>query len=472
MLSKRADLPFRTWLALETVFLLLPLSAVHGKYDPTTLVFPSFGHTMGYHKAGGYFLKLFLGEDISFRSPEGICAKKLTCTDDPTTTKDDDEMSLFAVSSRLHQIIYNQGLLKLTLFGRFGRGEGEFWNPHGIAATVAGDVYVADTGNDRVVILKSEGRELRYVSSFGRFGLAPGEFDDPVDVACDSRGRVYVTDMSNNRVQVFDPTGKHLYEFGGDYLRRPTAIAVLDANDPWTYYRESFLVVVDENGKRVTKFSLQGRKDNSITYADLNLETAKFAYTAIDYYNNVYLTDSINCEIHKLDRSLRPIVSFGRKGTGEKEFLHPTGITIWKRFGQVFILDQSGAHYYWVGVDAYLRGFFPPEFGQKEKPGTTVSIYITEPALVGMKVYDSNGALIRELLPEFKQFPFENDIVWNGLDSTGSFVQPGVYTLKISVEPTYSSKKYFKKELSGTVRVVSSEAEDKEKGIYGHPQDD
>jgi len=466
MLSVRVNLTFHASLALGTAFLLLPFSAAQGKYDPTTLVFPSFGHTMGYHKAGGYFLKLFLGEEIIFKSPEAICAKKLTSTDDPSTLKDDDELNLFAVSSRLHQIIYNQGLLKLRLLGRFGSAEGEFWSPHGIAATAAGDIYVADTGNDRVVILKSDGKELRYLSSFGRFGLAPGEFDDPMDVACDSRGKVYVTDMSNNRVQVFDAT------VGTDHLKRPTAIAVLDANDPWTYYRESFLVVVDEDGKRVTKFSLRGEKDNIITYVDLNLETAKFAYTAIDYYNNVYLTDSINCKIHKLDRTLRPIVSFGRKGTGEKEFLHPTGIAIWKRFGQVFILDQSGAHYYWVGVDAYLRGFFPPEFGQKEKPGTTVSIYLTEPALVGMKVYDSSGTLVRELLPEFKQFPLENDIVWNGLDAAGDFVQPGIYTLKISVEPTYSSKNYFNKELSGTVTVVSSEAEDREKGIYGQPQNE
>jgi hypothetical protein len=273
--------------------------------------------------------------------------------------------------------------------------------------------------------------------------------------------------MSNNRVQVFDASNQYLYEFGTGYFKGPTAIDVLDGNEPWTYYRESFLVVIDESGKRVTKFSLRGVQDNSITYRDLKLEDARFAYCAMDYYNNVYLTDNLNCNIHKLDRTLRPIVSFGRRGTGEKEFLQPTGIAIWKRFGQVFILDESGAHYYWVGVDAYLRGFFPPEFGQKDKPGTTVSIYLTDPAMVGMKVYDSNGDLIRELIPEFKQYPFENEIVWNGLDSQGKFVAPGTYTLKVSVEPTYSSKGYFSKELTGTVRVVSSEAEDKEKGTFG-----
>jgi flagellar hook assembly protein FlgD len=74
---------------------------------------------------------------------------------------------------------------------------------------------------------------------------------------------------------------------------------------------------------------------------------------------------------------------------------------------------------------------------------------------------------VRELIPEFKQYPFENEIVWNGLDNDGNFVRPGSYTLKVSLEPTYSSKNYFEKELIGTVTVVSSEAEDKEKGTYG-----
>ena len=471
MVPRRADLSFRALIGLGAFLVLAPVSANADRYDPTTLVFPSFGHTMGYHKASDYFLRFFLGRGISFRNPQGVCAVRLISTDDPASVKDDDELSLFAVSARLHQILYNEELFKLKLFAGFGRGEGKFWSPHGVAATVTGKIYVADTGNDRIVILKTDGKKLSYVSAFGQFGLAPGEFDDPVGMAVDSQNRVYVTDMSNNRVQVFDSTGKYIYSFGTDYLREPTGIAVLDANDPWTYYKESFLVVVDEDGKRLTRFSLQGRKEKSITYKTLNLETSRFAYAAIDYYNNVYLTDSINCQIHKLDKDLNPIVSFGRKGTGEKEFLHPTGITIWKRFGQVFILDESGAHYYWVGVDAYLRGFFPPEFGQKGKPGTTISIYLTEPALVGMKVYDGEGVLVRELLPEFKQFPRENDIVWNGLDNNGNFVKPGTYTLKMSIEPTYSSRRHFKKELTGTVRVVSSEAEDMEKGIYGLPED-
>jgi hypothetical protein len=450
---------------------LLPAALGAKDYDPTTLVYPSFGHTMGYHKAGGYFLKSLMGKDVTFEDPQGLCAVKLAATDDPKSTKDDDEVSLFAVSGSQHRILYNEGLKKLKLFGKFGRGEGEFWSPRGITATVDGDVYVADTGNDRIVRLKSDGKELTYVSSIGRLGVGPGEFDDPVGVAVDAQGNLYVTDMMNNRAQVFDRSGAFLFEFGRTYLKRPTAIQVLDGNDPWTYYRESFLVIVDDGGKRITRFSLRGDQGNSITYSDLKLDDSRFSYCAIDYYNNVYVTDFLNSRVHKLDKDLRPIVSFGRKGTGEKEFLDPTGIAIWKRFGQVFILDQSGAHYFWVGVDAYLRGFFPPEFGLKENPGTTVSFYLTEPADVGMKVFDSDGDLVRELVPEFKQYPFENEVIWNGLNDSGSFVPPGTYTLKVSIEPTYSSKKYFKKELEGTVRVISSEAEDKEKGIYGEPDE-
>ena len=51
--------------------------------------------------------------------------------------------------------------------------------------------------------------DLRYVlvRSWGSDGTAPGEFSAPIGVAIGPAGDVYVTDSGNNRIQRFRPDG-------------------------------------------------------------------------------------------------------------------------------------------------------------------------------------------------------------------------------------------------------------------------
>jgi sugar lactone lactonase YvrE len=65
-------------------------------------------------------------------------------------------------------------------------------------------VYVADTGNNRIVRFSPEGvREAEW----GKKGNAPGELYEPGGVGVDAFGRVFVCDNSNGRLQVFDRDG-------------------------------------------------------------------------------------------------------------------------------------------------------------------------------------------------------------------------------------------------------------------------
>ena len=52
-----------------------------------------------------------------------------------------------------------------------------FWGPRGVAVDQAGNVYVTDTGNKRVVVFDSNGT---YITEFGSYGMEPGQFDEPV----------------------------------------------------------------------------------------------------------------------------------------------------------------------------------------------------------------------------------------------------------------------------------------------------
>jgi DNA-binding beta-propeller fold protein YncE len=82
-----------------------------------------------------------------------------------------------------------------------------FYGPRGLAVDTQGRVYVADTGNKRIVIFDLDGK---YLTQFGTSGMSLGQLDEPVAVALDAAGNVYVTDTWNQRVQVFTPDASGL----------------------------------------------------------------------------------------------------------------------------------------------------------------------------------------------------------------------------------------------------------------------
>ncbi|HEY6056749.1 MAG TPA: hypothetical protein VIV06_01900 [Candidatus Limnocylindrales bacterium] len=87
-----------------------------------------------------------------------------------------------------------------------GPGAGDLGLPRGTAIDDAGRVYVVDTSGQGVQlyhVVDDEGGSPAYIGRFGRGGTADGAFQFPNGVAVDGRGRAYVTDWRNNRVQVW-----------------------------------------------------------------------------------------------------------------------------------------------------------------------------------------------------------------------------------------------------------------------------
>jgi tripartite motif-containing protein 71 len=145
-----------------------------------------------------------------------------------------------------------------TLLGKLGAGEGDgsagdgpgaFSHPDALAVAASGNVYVADTGNDRIVELSAVGEVL---DEWGSRGGADGRFRSPTGIAVDAAENVYVLDSENNRVQVFSSSGRFLEKWGergvgpGEFSQA-TAIAV-DCNGD--------VYVADTNNNRVERFDL------------------------------------------------------------------------------------------------------------------------------------------------------------------------------------------------------------------------
>ena len=82
-----------------------------------------------------------------------------------------------------------------------GTFAGGLSSPAGIAVDGKGDVWVTDSGANRIVEYSASGRVLR---EFGRSGSGNGELDDPTAIAVDASGNVYVADTGNNRAEEFN----------------------------------------------------------------------------------------------------------------------------------------------------------------------------------------------------------------------------------------------------------------------------
>jgi|CXWL01.1.fsa_nt_gi DNA-binding beta-propeller fold protein YncE len=76
-------------------------------------------------------------------------------------------------------------------------------SPWGITVDGRGDVYVTDTGNQRIQKFDREGN---FITQWGGFGNRDGQFNFPYGIAVDARGSVFVVDSGNTRVQQFMPS--------------------------------------------------------------------------------------------------------------------------------------------------------------------------------------------------------------------------------------------------------------------------
>lgn len=94
-----------------------------------------------------------------------------------------------------------------------GAPAGTFYEPWAIAIGSDGSVFVTDTWNHRIQKFTSDGR---FITEWGTFGQAETAtaFWGPRDIAIDDQGWLYVTDTGNKRVVVFDEDGNFITEFG------------------------------------------------------------------------------------------------------------------------------------------------------------------------------------------------------------------------------------------------------------------
>jgi DNA-binding beta-propeller fold protein YncE len=136
---------------------------------------------------------------------------------------DNENRFLYVADAGNDQIMVYDADPPYKLLRRIGTGgkqhtltsPGDFAKPTNVAVDDEGNLYVADTWNDRVEIFDADGNFIR---TFGKAGDGPGYFARPKGIAVDSDGHIWVADAVQDRVQVFSQEGDLLLWMGGHGL--------------------------------------------------------------------------------------------------------------------------------------------------------------------------------------------------------------------------------------------------------------
>ncbi len=166
-----------------------------------------------------------------------------------------------------------------------------FWGPRAVVVDAQSRVFVADTGNKRIVVFDANGLGL---FNIGSGGFEPGLLDEPVGLALDADDTLYVADTWNQRIQAFRPdpaTGTYVMDkqwpvvgwYGQSLFNKP--YLAVDA--------QGRVYAADPEGYRVLVFDQAGQC--LTTWGDYGQDNTTFALAsgiAVDAQGNIYVADA------------------------------------------------------------------------------------------------------------------------------------------------------------------------------------
>ncbi len=211
----------------------------------------------------------------------------------------------------------------------------EIGGPNGVAVDAAGNMYIADPANQRIRYVNTSGI-ITTIAGTGTAGFSgdgssatAATFSDPAAVAVDASGALYVADIDNGRVRRF-VVGGNIATFAGTATSvgdgGPSTQARLDSPNSAAVDSSGNLYIADIAANRVRKVTPSGTittlagngqsgygGDNGLSSSAI---LAMPYSVAVDSAGNVYIADSDNGRIRRVNATTGIITTFAGGGSG------------------------------------------------------------------------------------------------------------------------------------------------------------
>ncbi len=201
--------------------------------------------------------------------------------------------------------------------------------PQGLVAHPDGTIFVADSGLRQVVAFDAGGR---VAAVYGE-----GELEEPIDVALSPDGsRLYVADGRANSIGIFDLASRRRVDTLGS---RGTRVGEFYSPTAVEFDRAGNLLIVDQLNERVQLFDPSGASPRLLDLTGKRGDSRPRDVAAAGS-GTLFVTDSARSRIQVYDSALNPLLTFGRNGLGEGEFLEVGGVAV--RGDRLAVLDKAG----------------------------------------------------------------------------------------------------------------------------------
>jgi len=237
--------------------------------------------------------------------------------------------------------------------------------PRGIALSNDGTLYIADSGNHRVLHITAEGDLLQEWGAGGDFssetGMDVGYFNQPWGVAVDEDGFVYVADTWNHRIQKFTAEGRFVTSWGffSNELTDPYGMwgprdIVLD--------QDGYLLVSDTGNKRISIFDTDGQFIGQIGEAGFLSgqfdEPVGLAISPIT--GDLYVADTWNQRMQRLAHvgsgQYTPLLTWDIDGWYGQSLDNKPYIAV-DKYDRVYVADPEGARVLVFSANGDILGY-------------------------------------------------------------------------------------------------------------------
>jgi sugar lactone lactonase YvrE len=210
-------------------------------------------------------------------------------------------------------------------------------SPAGIAVDIAGNLFIADTSNQRIrkvdafgIITTIAGTNATGYSGDGGLAIT-NRLNNPTGVAVDAVGNLFIADTSNQRIRKVSTNGiittvagtNGIGSFSGDgglavtnHLNNPTGVAVDSIGT---------LFIADQNNDRIRRVGTNGiittiTGNGSSTYSGdgglaANATVCLPIGVAVDVAGNLYIADEHNLRIRKVVYADKPFLTLINNNT-------------------------------------------------------------------------------------------------------------------------------------------------------------